>query len=99
MTNKDLRAFREEKGLSQSAFAELLGISQPAISSAEAKPDHRVSNRVFSRLQETFPADQNNNNNDPEMTLKFSVKLKQSQLEEIKKSEKVVDLTNFFTLL
>lgn len=100
MTNQDLKEFREGKGLSQSAFADLLGVSQPAISSAEARPETRVSNRIYTRFRETFHADQNNNNQlDPEINLKFSVRLKKSQIDEIEKSEGFVNLTNFFTLL
>lgn len=99
MTNRELKEFREKRGYSQNQFAALLGVSQPAISNAEAKLDRLMSDNLFRKFKSTFQADQKTTVTDPEVNIELSIRMRKSQFDQIQSHKGVVDLTDFFQVL
>jgi DNA-binding XRE family transcriptional regulator len=100
MTNMDLKQFREKISLSQSEFAKILGVSQPAISAAERKPGLLVSNNLHKKFLEKFEAgNKTKNQDDPQIQFEIQIKLKKSELELMDGKKGFVDISKFFITL
>lgn len=102
MKNRDLKALRKSAGFSQNQFATLLGVSQPALSNAESKPERVISNRLYYLVKtKTRLLDQTNDSNISENdgTLELTIKLKSADIRRLSSGKKTIDLSTLFTEL
>ncbi|UJP64034.1 helix-turn-helix transcriptional regulator [Mongoliitalea daihaiensis] len=100
MRNKDLRALREQHKLSQKEFAEKIGISQPAISAAESKPEQLVTNRVYELAAKSFDLSQfSEPTTDDPMNVEVTISIRPSDVEKLKGRTAKIELNKLFTFL